>query len=106
MKLRTLETLKISEQETENHETQSPNNKNTRNQETNKPIHLSLYPSTYRRPPLHQTTFLGDTTELGGHEWSPIASDRLFLVGLNVSQSNPSKRNMPRSKDTFYSLDI
>ena len=24
----------------------------------------------YRFPPLHQTTLLGNTSELGGHEWS------------------------------------
>ena len=35
--------------------------------ETKKPRHQEPpYPSTYRLPPLHPTTFLGDTRELGG----------------------------------------
>ena len=42
----------------------------------------SPHPSTYRFPPLHQTIFLGDAREHGGHEFDddqqwPILSDGL-----------------------------
>ena len=75
------ESWKLWNQETErtrNQEALKPRFQETkipRNQET-------LHPSTYRLPPLHQTTLLGYTSELGGYEPSWGTEERIPLVVL------------------------
>ena len=82
-----LKLWKLSNQETKarwSQETKKP--RQTRNQETS----IFSYPSTYRLPPLYQTTLLGDTGEVGGHEWSGLGNRPRYWSSVAPS-SNSSR---------------
>ena len=48
-------------------------------------IILMPIPSAYRLQPLHQPTLLGDTRELGGHEWSGPIYDWLAYLPIECA---------------------
>ena len=71
-------TKKATNQQSRNKETKRPRNQKTKSK-NRKPINLKSFfiyksgnpqhPSTYRLPPLHPTTFLGDTAKRGTKWW-------------------------------------